>query len=889
VQRVIEYIDSNKNLDRLLVLTPNVKLSKWLQNAVYNAMLNDETRTVSFSAGFVRTVDSIAYSFLDPELKLITGPEQAMLIKEICTALANEDDVEPNQVLGGFEMLSATMMKLNGTVEELRKLFDVANEHDINPEKLEHLAAQHDIKIWKDAAQVYAKYRSALREKNYVDHSSQINLASRALDAAEKLDYDLMIGVNYQDFSAGQMSLFIKVAEKSGARALLFGDDNLSTAGFRSGGTKLGVRKQFQASFKVDDSVFPEAYEASNVSEQMEFMLQTVRNKVVLHGYKYSDFAIIARSQAFLSRATLFFDAADVPYNYSSSQIPLRDEPLFHAFEDAVLKKEMSLRNGLFRSKATELLDLEFSPTDNAYEVLWKIWTLTGLAEKWRDNVLKGRRAPKYNHLLDVALAIFNQAEQMTLKSFKITAEKFLDRLRELDFPPDNILRSLEQDSVSFLTPPGAAGFRFKQVFIVDVNDGLWPNLKLRDSVFRWALLDDLLSGRLNNVNEQRQQDQVLQILQSERSMFAAALNCAEEQVMVMAQNNKDNDPSKFFHSFMKDNNLGHKNLASQDALVYSLQSQVQKLKKDYANNKTKNVACTLRYLMQEQVGAANPATWAFSKVATASEKVVGVDEELRLSPSKVETLEQCPLKFALEKFGGTDEFENNAAVGTIVHEVAENVPRGTLTQLRDKLEEIVLREIDNGNLEFATEYEKHTFWQKATRCVLSLANYIESVEHPDEQKGGDTAPPEDIEREKQLKKALNENVTLSGTVDRIEKHKCGTSIVDFKTSNSTKTKEEAKRDAQLLCYQIMYSDSEDAKPIEKVALVYINGSKSTPKIGFSLVEQPAMTDKEQIHDAETRILDAAKQLYSSEISAYRDDAKQCQYCNFKGVCPAQD
>ena len=51
------------------------------------------------------------------------------------------------------------------------------------------------------------------------------------------------------------------------------------------------------------------------------------------------------------------------------------------------------------------------------------------------------------------------------------------------DLPADTLAARARREAVAVLTPAGAAGREWDLVVVAGVQDGVWPDLRLRDSV----------------------------------------------------------------------------------------------------------------------------------------------------------------------------------------------------------------------------------------------------------------------------------------------------------------------------------------------------------------------------------------------------------------------
>src|SRR5690606_34308295 len=99
--------------------------------------------------------------------------------------------------------------------------------------------------------------------------------------------------------------------------------------------------------------------------------------------------------------------------------------------------------------------------------------------------------------------------------------------------------------AVEALTPAGAAGREWDVVVVAGVQDGVWPDLRLRDSLLGSQALVELVAGRSQDGrvvgSEARRQ-----VLTDELRAFAVAVSRARRRLMVTAVEDTEEAPSVF-------------------------------------------------------------------------------------------------------------------------------------------------------------------------------------------------------------------------------------------------------------------------------------------------------------------------------------------------------
>ena len=94
--------------------------------------------------------------------------------------------------------------------------------------------------------------------------------------------------------------------------------------------------------------------------------------------------------------------------------------------------------------------------------------------------------------------------------------------------------------------------------------------------------------------------------------------------------------------------------------------------------------------LAGQGVPGADPATWIGAAGPTSTSPLVAEGERIRVSPSDVEGLAACPLKWFLTRNGGSAPASDAQALGSLVHEIAERAESEHLRgpALREAFEE---------------------------------------------------------------------------------------------------------------------------------------------------------------------------------------------------------
>ncbi|MDT4986396.1 MAG: hypothetical protein QOI74_490, partial [Micromonosporaceae bacterium] len=131
-------------------------------------------------------------------------------------------------------------------------------------------------------------------------------------------------------------------------------------------------------------------------------------------------------------------------------------------------------------------------------DVLWAVWTATGLAQRWAEvSARGGHRGAAADRDLDAVVALFDTAARFVDRLPGARTEVFLDYLLGQELPADSIAPTANRGpAVRILTAHAAKGLEWDFVAVVGVQEGSWPDLRLRGSVLGSEVLVDLAAGR---------------------------------------------------------------------------------------------------------------------------------------------------------------------------------------------------------------------------------------------------------------------------------------------------------------------------------------------------------------------------------------------------------
>ncbi|MCW2911625.1 MAG: ATP-dependent helicase, partial [Actinomycetia bacterium] len=189
-----------------------------------------------------------------------------------------------------------------------------------------------------------------------------------------------------------------------------------------------------------------------------------------------------------------------------------------------------------------------------AYDVLWAIWDASGLGPAWQAvSAAGGSRGAAADRDLDAVVALFDAASRFAVRLPPGSPSLFLDSMGGQEIPGDTLAdRAPEGDAVRILTAHRSKGLEWELVVVAGVQEGTWPDLRMRSSLLGMDELVDAVDAQAGSGppggGDAAAAALVSKLLDEERRLFYVAATRARRALVVTAAGGEDSEdrPSRF-------------------------------------------------------------------------------------------------------------------------------------------------------------------------------------------------------------------------------------------------------------------------------------------------------------------------------------------------------
>jgi ATP-dependent exoDNAse (exonuclease V) beta subunit len=419
--------------------------------------------------------------------------------------------------------------------------------------------------------------------------------------------------------------------------------------------------------------------------------------------------------------------------------------------------------------------------------------------------------------------------------------------------------------AVQVLTAHAMAGLEFDSVVVAGTAEGDFPSLARREPMFDLAVLERSVSQSERNRLR----------LEDERRLFHVVRTRARRRVLFLASQPHGDAPGLSVRSRF----VGELGVAwsAAPAAPYQAPLTVEEAAATWRRrlaDPAEPAAVRLAALdgVLSLGHRADPRRWWFQRDWTDTDRPL--HENIRVSYSKLDTLENCELQFVLaQELGLESRAGYYAWVGHLVHTLIEEFDQKPRPR---SLQDMVAQAEERWRpAEFPSFAVSEAFRRLVTGTILPawFADYGQS---------------DSLAREARFEFEF-EGATVSGFIDRIGKAGNGSQITDFKTGKA-RSAAQAQENLQLGIYYLAVALAPELapyRPVKAVELAFLRddegGTVARKSLGLTFKDEPvfraAMTDRLR------GLIEQVRTLLETE--RYRPNPKaNCHFCEFKALCP---
>lgn len=565
----------------------------------------------------------------------------------------------------------------------------------------------------------------------------------------------------------------------------------------------------------------------------------------------------------------------------------------------------------------------------NAQEALWKIWDALQLAEKLQTQALNGGEIGDLaDEQLDAIMQLFRFTQRLVEREGENTSLQNLLALLEVqDLPEDSIAKSGNKNNqISLTTAASAVSKTWKYVAIINLNDGSWPNTRMRNPLTQVPKLSSLVIHSLVAGADIKPRSLLSEVIDDELRMFLVAVTRASHQLFLFGVESAEANASAFLHLVTDEEMLEtetgetetgekqeqikikpikesintsqvqsdianlHENEIVQakivlkhctkDVKVLKLENEIGKLRlvARHGSPQMQNQAAELISVLQNSYEKNLINSTHLQCAEWIDELEISNEAEISgkpvISPSKVEKYLECPLFGFYDEIGARadDDANTSREVGSLIHKICELYPDGGY--------EIMAEKLDSMLPEYFPKLNEIKISEIRTDLLKMLKNYDEYA-----QKFAGMPKYTELPA-----KYLSENFDIHARIDRLEYNPempDEVAVVDFKTGKSYPTKAEAAQNAQLRIYQWLIEKGCVIAPNSGVAIKKSNGANLffvRKPLDTALYAQEALNDT-QISEVTAELEKVAKDSKGPYFLA-QTESKLCTRCVFNQLCP---
>ena len=506
--------------------------------------------------------------------------------------------------------------------------------------------------------------------------------------------------------------------------------------------------------------------------------------------------------------------------------------------------------------------DPSWATTTQATDGFWRLWSDLPQLDAVVSTPHRREERAAWATLAQVLERWAERNPDATLDDYRRLTEE-----EEFEAQPLLSYQAPEEDRITLTTLHQSKGLEFDYVFIADAVEGVFPDLRSRDSLLGVRhLLPQVPTAR---------PDYVAFRLQEERRLAYTAMTRARRRLVWTTTATGFDEgaglPSRFLAlvagTTTVDEALRRPDAQRDPVTPSEAEAALRRQLVDPGAAAPHRLAALATLANGREWGMRSPLDFTGVKEQGPDGGLIG--DDLRLSPSQAESYDACPRRYVFERRLRVDDRTSiHAQFGSLIHDTLERAERAALErgEPHATLEEaIVVLETLFDPQEYGGEPYAPSWWDRAVDALERLygawpsEGEIVALEHPLE-------------------------LTLDGTpwvgrADRVERVGDVVRIVDYKTTRNPPTKSEVASSPQLGFY-LLAAMADPAitavgEPREAEMWFPSRQTQTVPTSSF---------DFANIADVEARLIDIARGIRQEDWQARINPG--CRHCRVRLVCP---
>lgn len=428
----------------------------------------------------------------------------------------------------------------------------------------------------------------------------------------------------------------------------------------------------------------------------------------------------------------------------------------------------------------------EIAPKSTAEELIYYLLDKSGLLKRLTSrSELAGLVGAEAIRQLEAVNALIFDAKVFGEQNPNSPSDLFLRQRRNSRLNADSLVGRAQTMGVVVATAASVTGRSFDTVVVTGLEEGSWPNLRVRGSMLRISEFLDAKTG-LQNIDRYREN------IEDELRYFVLALSRASDHLLLATVADEEVAPSVFFEMLREQTEeLPAEILAFPSGSRNLVAETRRRITSEIAagNAPAESDLAMLQLLVEANVPQAGFESWLGLLPISTEEPLFDPDAPVQIFPSSIQNVLDNPRKWFEKRF-----FANPSsfamALGTIFHDALEQFPNGPAAEIRASVESRW------GELEFETEWQERTALKNTEALVSGISAYLD-----DRALDGSRWVASEI-----AVKYTDKSIAVFGKVDRVERMSDGTyRVIDLKTSGTKITSAELAKNAQLNAYQICF------------------------------------------------------------------------------------